>query len=467
MGKRVDASDISGNKTLGLIDLGEQTISLFNFCIKLKNIMDSREPQTAAYYAEYESKLNFILAKMQYDGLGVDTNKLEAKKKEHQTKKATAIKNLTGLLNRPFNEDDLKAANIKSLLIEKLGLIPAQDKADKSSFLDHIKKNNGHSDSVLSNFTDYLTSVQRIIDIEKILKCADGDRIHPTFNHINTKTFRISAKDPNVQGFAKNEVREGIVAKKDNYKVSIDYSQFELKILAELSQDPVLINAFQKGIDIHKETASKIFEVPYEEVTEKQRKDAKAINFGLIYGKEAFSLAHDLGVTQPEAQAKIDLYFEKFPTIKRFLDKLVENAKRDGSVRTITGRRISIENINLDKKTDWLLVNQAERQAKNAPMQGSAADIIKKAMVKVYELIMAKYPNVIMTNQIHDELLFDVPKDVLPNFCVDAKNIMENIVTLSVPLSVDVEVGHNWWKQKLIDMSKYEAVRKAEPEPVI
>lgn len=462
MAKKVSSYDIDNNKTLALINMGDQTVNLFNFCISLKKIMDKREPETSKYYSEYESKLNYILAKMEYDGLGADSEKLESLKNEHQENMIAKVKTIEYLLKRSLSEKDLQAKNIKKLLINELCLIPEQEKNDKTSFLDHLRKSPEKDDPIVSNFISYLSSNQLIIDINKVANHIKNDRIHANFNHTKTKTFRISANDPNVQGFSKNIVREGIKAKSDNYVVSIDYSQFELKILAELSGDPVLINAFRKGIDIHRETASKVFETPYDDVTEKQRKMAKAINFGLIYGKEAYSLASDLGVSQAEAQSKIDLYFQKFPKVKEFLDNLVVDAKKNGCVRTLTGRRISIENITMDKKENWVLVNKAERKAKNAPMQGSAADIIKKAMVKVHELISEKYPLSTMTNQIHDELLFEVPKSDVINFCLDAKKIMENIVELSVPLTVDVEVGHNWWNQKLIDMSKYEKSNESE-----
>lgn len=462
MGKVVGAGDIASNKTLGLINLGEQTLDIFNFCVKLKNLMDKREPETSRYYSEFESKLNLILAKMEYDGIGVDNNRLEDMKEKNVANMISKVKTLSYLLKIPFSEKDLQLKNIKDFLTNDLQVITKQEPNDKASFVSHLTANGDNKDPVVSNFISYLNSSQLIVDINKVIGKSKNNRIHANFNHTKAKTFRITANDPNVQGFSKNMVREGIVAKDNHLIVSIDYSQFELKILAELSGDPVLINAFNKGIDIHIETASKVFEIPYNEVTEHQRKMAKAINFGLIYGKEAFSLASDLGTTKEEAQKKIDLYFTKFPTVKKFLDGLVVSAKKEGAVRTITGRRISIENISSTNSDDWALVNKAERKAKNAPMQGSAADIIKKAMVKVSELIAQKYPTAIMTNQIHDELLFDVPKDIVTEFCVEAKAIMENIVSLRVPLSVDVEVGKNWHNTKLIDMSKYEKTYEEE-----
>lgn len=462
MGKVVGPHDIISNKTLGLINLGEQTLDIFNFCVKLKNLMDKREPETSRYYSEFESKLNLILAKMEYNGLGVDSQRLENIKEQSIATMISRVKTLSYIFKKPFSEKELQLKSIKELLINDLELVKKQAPNDKNSFVNHLKANSDIKDPIINGFIDYLTSSQLIVDVNKIIGKVKNNRVYANFNHTKTKTFRISANDPNVQGFAKNQVREGIVAKENNYIVSIDYSQFELKILAELSGDPVLINAFNKGIDIHIETASKVFEIPYNDVTEHQRKMAKAINFGLIYGKEAFSLASDLGTTKEEAQKKIDLYFTKFPTVKKFLDNLVISAKKEGAVRTITGRRISIEYITSTNKDDWALVNKAERKSKNAPMQGSAADIMKKAMVNVAKLISEKYPTVIMTNQIHDELLFDVPKDLVTNFCLEAKSIMENVVSLRVPLTVDVEVGKNWHNTKLIDMSKYEKTHEEE-----
>ena len=287
-----------------------------------------------------------------------------------------------------------------------------------------------------STYTDSLIKIQHPIT----------KRIHTSYQQAVTSTGRLSSTEPNLQNIPiktpeGRKIREAFIAEKGNVLISADYSQIELRIMAHLSGDKNLTHAFKNNIDVHSATASEIFNVPLENVTPDHRRSAKAINFGLIYGMSAFGLTRQLGIPRNEAQAYLDTYFERYTGVKDYMDSTKELAKKNLFVETILGRKLHVATIN---DPNGLRRKAAERAAINAPLQGSAADIIKKAMIDVDQWIGVNNPDIKMIMQVHDELIFEVKKE----FAVDALNeivkLMECSVKLKIPLIVDANQGTNW-----------------------
>jgi DNA polymerase-1 len=260
-------------------------------------------------------------------------------------------------------------------------------------------------------------------------------------------TGRLSCQDPNLQNIPVRtetglRIREAFKPEKENWSyVAADYSQIELRLLAHLSEDPILLSAFENGEDIHRHTASVVFHVPLEEVTKDMRSRAKAVNFGIIYGQGAYGLSQVIKVSQKEASQFIAHYFEQYPQVKLFLESCKDSARLTGKTVTITGRERLVPEI-LSKNIQ--IRNAAERLAVNTPFQGSAADLIKLAMLSINEELKNSSHQGYMILQVHDELIFEVPDDEVPYFKNLIKNKMETVIDLKVPLIVDVEVGKNW-----------------------
>ncbi|OZB05849.1 MAG: DNA polymerase I [Idiomarina sp. 34-48-12] len=273
-------------------------------------------------------------------------------------------------------------------------------------------------------------------------------RIHTSYHQAVTATGRLSSSDPNLQNIpirteAGRRVRKAFTAPAGYKIMAIDYSQIELRIMAHLSQDPALVEAFSKGRDIHKATASEVFGVALEQVTSEQRRRAKAVNFGLIYGMSAFGLARQLDIPRQEAQDYMDKYFDRFPGVLKYMEDTRAQAKRDGYVETIYGRRLQLPEI---KSQNGMRRKAAERAAINAPMQGTAADIIKHAMIAVADYITTQVPkqDLYMIMQVHDELVFEVREDKIFEYQKKLVEIMEHAAELKVPLIAEAGVGNNW-----------------------
>jgi DNA polymerase-1 len=275
---------------------------------------------------------------------------------------------------------------------------------------------------------------------------ADTGRVHTTYNQAGAATGRFSSNDPNLQNIpVRSEegraIRKAFIAPEGYRMVAADYSQIELRIMTHLSQDANLISAFKEGKDIHRATAAEVIGVPEDEVTSEQRRSAKAINFGLIYGMSAFGLAKQLGVSRGEAQQYVDNYFERYPGVKRYMEQTRSEASEKGYVETLFGRRLYLPDIKASKQ---MLRKAAERTAINAPMQGTAADIIKRAMVDVQAWLGNRQDGPRMIMQVHDELVFEVPESQVDSFIQGVKFRMQNAADLDVPLVVDVGIGSNW-----------------------
>ncbi|WP_353094609.1 DNA polymerase, partial [Methylibium sp.] len=271
-------------------------------------------------------------------------------------------------------------------------------------------------------------------------------RVHTNYGQATAVTGRLASNDPNLQNIPVRSaegrrIREAFIAPPGHHIVSADYSQIELRIMAHISEDPGLLKAFAEGLDVHRATASEVFNVPVAEVSSEQRRYAKVINFGLIYGMGAFGLASNLGIEQKAAKDYIDRYFARFAGVKRYMDETRARAKELGYVETLFGRRIYLPEINGGngpRRTG------AERQAINAPMQGTAADLIKLAMIAVQAALDAQQRATRMVMQVHDELVFEVPEVELDWARTAVPELMAGVAELKVPLLAEVGVGANW-----------------------
>ena len=287
-----------------------------------------------------------------------------------------------------------------------------------------------------STYTDSLINIQHPIT----------KRIHTSYQQAVTSTGRLSSTEPNLQNIPiktaeGRKIREAFIPEKGNVLISADYSQIELRIMAHLSGDKNLTYAFNNNIDVHSSTASEVFNIPLENVTAEHRRSAKAINFGLIYGMSAFGLTRQLGIPRHEAQAYLDTYFERYTGVKKYMDSTKELAKKNLFVETILGRKLHVASIN---DSNGLRRQAAERAAINAPLQGSAADIIKKAMVDVDQWIGDDNPNIKLIMQVHDELIFEANKDFANDAIAHIVKLMESTIELNIPLIVDANKGKNW-----------------------
>jgi DNA polymerase-1 len=272
-------------------------------------------------------------------------------------------------------------------------------------------------------------------------------RVHCRFVQSGTATGRLSCQDPNLQNIPVRselgkEIRSAFEPQKPNWVyISADYSQVELRILAHLSQDPVLVKAFRENLDVHAMTAAELFSVPLEEVTKDMRQKAKAVNFGVIYGQQAFGLAKELHISQKEAQAFIDRYFARYTKVLETIAKAKEKAHRTGMAESLTGRRRLLPEINT---SDFFVRAFQERLAINTPFQGTAADMIKKAMISVDSWLTENKMKTMMILQVHDELIFEAPEEELSQVVPAIRKIMESAMDFVVPLRVDISIGKNW-----------------------
>jgi DNA polymerase-1 len=293
--------------------------------------------------------------------------------------------------------------------------------------------------------------------IEGLLSAARGpeDRVHTSFNQTVAATGRLSSSSPNLQNIPirselGRKIRKAFIPKTGWTLLSVDYSQIDLRMLAHISEDAALCSAFQKGEDIHTATACEIFGIKPNEMTPELRRVAKSINFGIVYGMSAFGLSQQLGIPMEEAQTHIKRYFERYPGVKAWIDKTLQEARKDGYVRTLLGRIRYLPEI---QSTNGSMRGFAERVAMNTPIQGTSADVIKLAMIKVAQAHTAGQWKGNMLVQVHDELLFEIPPADLGASQSKIKELMENAIPLRIPVVVDLKVGNNWSDMKPIKAS--------------
>jgi DNA polymerase-1 len=285
------------------------------------------------------------------------------------------------------------------------------------------------------------------VDALPQLVCHLDNQVHTTYNQAVAATGRLSSTNPNLQNIPirterGREIRKAFVARdKDHVLVAADYSQIELRIMADFSGDATMKEAFQQGLDIHSSTASKVFKVPLAAVDAEMRRKAKTVNFGIIYGISAFGLAQRLNIPRREAADIIDAYFQEFPAVKQYMDEAVNKARDQEYVETLLGRRRYLRDINSRNQT---IRGYAERNAINAPIQGTAADIIKIAMIRIHEWLRAEKFQTRMILQVHDELVFDAPKEEVEEIKPHIEELMKNALPLSVPMEIGIGAGFNW-----------------------
>lgn len=407
----------------------------------------TQHPSLTSIYQEIEIPLIEVLWDMERRGVAVDA-RLLAKQSEEIAKTLTTLEQQAyALAGEEFNLASPK--QLQEIFFEKLKL-PIIEKTPKGapstaeSVLQELSHDYPLPKIILSHRT--LSKLKSTYTDKLPLQINPlTQRIHTSYNQAVAATGRLSSTEPNLQNIpAKTEegrkIRQAFIPKEGYVLLAADYSQIELRIMAHLSQDPGLLTAFSHGEDIHRYTASEVLGVPLDKVTPQQRRSAKAINFGLIYGMSAFGLARQIEVDRASAQAYIDQYFQRYPGVKTYMDNIRNQAAEQGYVETLFGRRLYLPEIrakNVARK------RAAERTAINAPMQGTAADIIKKAMIAIYQQIK-NHAHIHMIMQVHDELVFEVAKDHIDLAKSIIKEKMQNAASLSVPLEVGIGVGTNW-----------------------
>ncbi len=398
-------------------------------------------------YFEMEMPLIYILTDMEEAGVRINKERLEELSKELDRELGIIESRIYSIAGESFNINSPK--QLQKILFEKLGLKPSKrTKTGYSTGMDvlqELARTHELPMEILNYRTLYKLKTTYVDALPKLINKKTG-RVHTSFNQTVTATGRLSSSEPNLQnipvrGEWGTKIREVFIAAEGCVLVSADYSQVELRILAHMSNDRGLIDAFKNDIDVHTRTASELFGIPKESVTEDMRRIAKTVNFGVVYGISPFGLSEALDISPKEAGSYINRYFDKHGGVKNYMENTIKTVQKTGYVTTLMGRKRPIPEINSHNSN---IRQQAERLAINTPIQGTAADLIKIAMINISNRLKEKNLKTRMVLQIHDELLFEVPEDELET----AKNLikydMENALALSVPLKVDIGHGKNW-----------------------
>jgi DNA polymerase-1 len=416
---------------------------------ELKDILFEKikEAGLEGVYFDIEAPLIPVLSEMEEAGVKIDVDKLNGLSKELAKELDSTQRRIFFLSGEEFNINSPK--QLAKVLFHSLGLKPG--KKTKTGFstdvsvLEELAMSHELPREIL-NWRSLSKLKATYVDALPVLINPKTGRVHTSFNQTATATGRLSSSDPNMQnipikGDWGRRIREAFIADKGNILLSADYSQVELRILAHLSKDDVLIEAFSKGIDVHAKTASEIFGVAVDKVTTEMRRTAKTVNFGVIYGMSPFGLSEALSIPQEEAKKYIERYFENHPGVKKYIEAALSEVRQKGYTVTLAGRRRQIPEM-LSQNSN--IRAQGERLAVNSPIQGSAADIIKVAMINIREKLKEENLRARMLLQVHDELLFEVPESELGSMKDMVKREMEGAVKLLVPLSVDIGAGENW-----------------------
>ena len=406
-----------------------------------------RDKQLLSLFNDIEMPLVEVLAEMELCGVKLDLEVLKDLSGDVEIRLTKLIGQIYDLSGTQFNINSPK--QLREVLFERLKL-PVFKKSKTGPSTD---------EEVLRNLSSKHELPKLLLEYRQLMKLKNtyidvlpqlvdpGGRIHTSFNQAATETGRLSSSNPNLQNIPiKTEIgkhiRRAIISSdKGGYLISCDYSQVELRILAHLSKDEELISAFKEGKDIHKITASLIYGLQENDVSEPMREVAKRVNFGIVYGQTSYGLSRDLGIPVDGAQGFIDAYFLRYPRVKEYIEKQIEKAESDGYVTTISGRRRYIPEI---KNRNQGIRQFAQRQAVNTPIQGSASDLIKLAMIDIHKQLNLKKLKAKMVLQVHDELVFDVSAEELGDLVILVKDRMENVLKLDVPIKVDIKKGKNW-----------------------
>lgn len=409
-----------------------------------------KEEDTIYLFENIEMPLAKVLAKMEIEGIRVDKNILKEMGEEIKIKLELITKDIYNYAGCEFNINSPK--QLGEILFEKLNL-PYGKKNKSGGYTtdaDVLKKLVDYP--IVNCILEYraLTKLYSTY-IDGMINCIREDgKIHTIYTQTLTRTGRLSSIEPNLQNIPMRSeygrlIRKAFIPESNSVILSSDYSQIELRVFAHLSGVNDLINAFNEGIDIHTKTAMDIFKVPQEGVTKNMRRQAKAVNFGILYGISSYGLAEDLGIPVKEAKEFINKYFDTYPGVRDYMDKEIETAKKNGYVKTIMNRKRVIDEL---KSTNYMIRNMGERMALNTPVQGSASDILKKAMIEIDEIFEKENIKSKMLLQVHDELIFNVYDDEIDKVKEIVYNTMTNVFDLKVPLDVDIELGNNWYEAK-------------------
>ena len=407
------------------------------------------EPKLLKVFESIEMPLMPVLGKMERNGVLLDCDLLKQQSQELAKKMAELEAEAHRLAGAEFNLNSSK--QLQEILFERLGLpvikkTPKGQPSTAEPVLSELAEQGYELPKLILAYRSLAKLKSTYTDaLPKQVNPKTG-RVHTHYQQAVASTGRLSSTDPNLQNIPVRteegrRIRQAFIAPAQHCLIAADYSQIELRIMAHLSGDEGLISAFQHGKDIHKATAAEIFGVPLEEVTPEMRRSAKAVNFGLIYGMSAFGLAKQLDVSRKEAQSYIDLYFSRYPKVREYMESIKAQAKEQGFVETLMGRRLYLPEIH---SRNAQMRAYAERTAINAPMQGTAADIIKTAMIQMQSWIEDSQLDIKMLMQVHDELVFEVEETLIDTVRPHIKQIMEGVITLKVPLVVDIGTGKNW-----------------------
>ena len=405
-------------------------------------------PSLAKLYVEIEQPLVPVLLDMEHCGVLVDAQMLKRQSHELSLGLVELERRAHAAAGQPFNVDSPK--QLQEVLFGKLGL-PVKRKTATGQ--------PSTAEDVLEELAEEFELPRIIMEYRGLAKLRSTytdklpgqinsrtGRVHTSYHQAVAATGRLSSTDPNLQNIPirtpeGRRIRQAFIAPPGHVLIAADYSQIELRIMAHLSGDAGLLEAFARDRDIHQATAAEVFGVPApDQVTPDQRRAAKAINFGLIYGMSAFGLARQLGIDRGSAQQYVDLYFQRYPGVKRYMDETRATAREQGYVETVFGRRLYLPEI---RSRNQQLRSYAERSAINAPMQGTAADIIKRAMIEVHRWLYGVAHARLMM-QVHDELILEVAEDQADSVLAELRGHMANAASLRVPLKVEVGVGRNW-----------------------
>ena len=441
-------SDLSEEETCEYLSFILHTV--INAEDKMKDLLEEQEMKDLYY--DVELPLVQVLADMEFEGFKIDKDELKNLGDEYKLEIDKLTSEIHGLSEMEFNINSPK--QLGEVLFEKLGLpVIKKTKTGYSTAAD-----------VLDKLKDQHPIIEKVLRYRQIVKLKstyiDGlltlindetGRVHSSFNQTITTTGRISSTEPNLQNIPirtsdGRKIRKAFIAKDNNHTlIDADYSQIELRVLAHISQDPKLMEAFINDQDIHQKTASEVFHVNIEDVTPELRDSAKAVNFGIVYGISDYGLSVDLNISRKEAKEYIDNYLANYKLVKKYMEDIVKEGKDNGFVETILHRRRYIPEL---AAKNFNIKSFGERIAMNTPIQGSAADIIKMAMIQVHNEIKKRNLKSRLILQVHDELIIESPRDEIEEVREMLKDLMENAIKLDVPLIVDLEVGDSWYDTK-------------------
>lgn len=439
-------------RSVALEQQKEYAVEDADVTLQLKEIFEKELTKHNAekLFSEVESPLVSVLASMEMEGIRIDTNFLKNLSSETQKD----INNLESVIYEQAGERFNLASpkQLGDVLFEKMKLIakPKTTKTGQYATSEAVLSELGSKHPIIANVLEYrqLQKLQSTyIDALPNEVNPKTGRVHTTYMQAVTATGRLSSNNPNLQNIPirtprGQQIRKAFIPRNEDFTlVAADYSQIELRVIASLSEEKNMIEAFRQGQDIHRSTAAKVFNIPLEEVTRQQRSHAKTVNFGIIYGVSATGLSSQTELSRTESKNLIDTYYRTYPQLKNFVDKQIRFAREKGYVETILGRRRYLPDIN---SRNQVVRGAAERNAVNAPIQGSAADIIKIAMINIHSVLRKNQMKSKMLLQVHDELIFDVYKPELETICSLIKTEMQNAYQLLVPLVVDIGIGNNW-----------------------